>query len=132
LSLLRYCRDGRVAYCGAHEDILVWRAATRTVEHHPTDGTWLALESKVEFTARELWLAHGDLLVLWTDGLIENRNRGGQMFGIAAATQLLAERGGGAAAEVVEALVQHSLQWSPLPEDDVTVVALRHRSESAS
>jgi PAS domain S-box-containing protein len=131
-NLLRYCRDGRVAYCGAHEDILVWRAATRTVELYPTEGTWLALDSKVVFKARELRLGHGDLMVLWTDGLIENRNGGGQMLGIDAATKLLAEHGDGAAGDVVEALVQQSLQWSSRPEDDMTVVALRHRSESAS
>jgi PAS domain S-box-containing protein len=131
-NLLRYRRDGRVAYCGAHEDILVWRAATRTVELHPTEGTWLALDAKVEFTARELWLGHGDLMVLWTDGLIENRNPGGEMFGIEAATRLLAERGDGTACELVDALVQQSLRWSARPEDDITVVALRHRSEAVS
>ena len=128
-SLLRYCRDGRVAYCGAHEDILVWRAATRTVERHPTEGTWLALRSKVEFQARELRLGHGDMMVLWTDGLIETRNAGGEMLGIEAATRLLAERGDRAAGEVVEALMQQSLRWSGAPEDDMTVVALRHRAE---
>ncbi len=130
-SLLRYRRDGTVAHCGAHEDLLVWRAATRTVELHPTEGTWLALDARIELPVRELRLGDGDLLVLWTDGLIENRNGDGEMFGIEAARRLLAEHGDRAAGELVEELVGRSLRWSARPEDDMTVVALRHRAAPA-
>jgi PAS domain S-box-containing protein len=126
-SLLRYRRDGTVTHCGAHEDILVWRAATREVELHATDGPWLALDPEARWQARELRLCDGDLLVVLTDGLIENRDGGGQMFGIEAARRLVAERGGEEAGAIVEALVQASLAWCARPEDDLTVVALRHR-----
>jgi PAS domain S-box-containing protein len=131
-NLLRYHRDGTVAHCGAHEDILVWRAATRTVERHPTDGVWLALAANAQFQTRELHLGDGDVMVLLTDGLIENRNGTGEMLGIEAATRLVAERADGAAGELVEALVQQSLRWSASPEDDITVVVLRHRAVSVS
>jgi sigma-B regulation protein RsbU (phosphoserine phosphatase) len=129
-NLLRYRRDGTVAHCGAHEDILVWRAATRTVELHPTEGAWLALDPEARWQVRELRLLHGDVMVLLTDGLIENRNGCGEVFGLEAVKRLLAERAGeGSGAlpgELVGELVQESLRWSPRPEDDMTVVALRH------
>jgi PAS domain S-box-containing protein len=131
-SLLRYRRDGTVSYCGAHEDILVFRAATRAVEQHATRGTWLALQASVEAEARELLLGDGDVMVLLTDGLIEARNEAGEMLGIEAAARLLAEHGELPAGELVEALVQRSLRWAPRPEDDITVVALRHRAPPAA
>ena len=126
-NLLRYRRDGTVVHCGAHEDILVWRAATRTVELHPTQGPWVAVDPKSRWQVRELRLLHGDVMVLLTDGLIENRDGGGEMFGMEAARQLLAERGDLDPGDLIDALVQASLRWSPRPEDDMTVVALRHR-----
>lgn len=131
-TLLRYRRDGTVAYCGAHEDILVWRAATRTVEQYPTAGTWLAIRASIELEARELRLGDGDVMVLLTDGLIENRDEAGELLGIEAVMRLVAEHGDRAAGELVEALVQRALAWSPRPEDDITVVALRHRTPPAA
>ena len=131
-NLLRYRRDGTVAHCGAHEDILVWRAATRTVERYPTGGAWLALGATLALEPRELVLGDGDVMVLWTDGLIENRNSAGELLGIEAVAKLLAEHGDLAAGELVDALVQHSLRWQAAPEDDITVVALRHRAVTAS
>ncbi|HWO24234.1 MAG TPA: SpoIIE family protein phosphatase [Kofleriaceae bacterium] len=126
-SLLRYRRDGTVVHCGAHEDILVWRAATREVELHATDGPWLALAPAVQWQPHELQLGGGDLLVLVTDGLIENRDGDGQMFGLEGARRIVGERADGDAGEIVAALVAASLALGPRPEDDMTVVALRHR-----
>jgi sigma-B regulation protein RsbU (phosphoserine phosphatase) len=126
-SLLRYCQDGRVTHCGAHEDILVWRAARRTVELHQTHGTWLALGSRIETSPQELHLDHGDVMVLMTDGLFENRNSAGKSLGLDAAVQLLAERADAPAGDLVDALLQQTLRWAPTPEDDMTVLALRHR-----
>lgn len=80
-----------------------------------------------EFQTRELRPGDGDVRVLLTDGLIEHRNGAGEALGIEAATRLVAERADGAAGELVEALVQQSLRWSAMPEDDITVVVLRHR-----
>ena len=47
MSLMRYHRDGRVVFAGAHEDIVVWRAATGTCETIATPGTWLGMTSDI-------------------------------------------------------------------------------------
>lgn len=130
-SLLRYRRDGTIAHCGAHEDILVWRAQTRQIERYPTEGVWLALDQKAEFQVRELRLSDGDVMVLFTDGLLENRKPGGEMFGIEAVERLIAERCERPAAELVDALLAGALHWCSAPEDDMTVVALRHRDAAS-
>lgn len=66
--------DGsEVRHAGLHQDILVYRAATDTVETLPTDGMWLGLVDDVAPLLEDATfsLAPGDALVLHTDGVTE-------------------------------------------------------------
>lgn len=67
-------QDGRVRYAGLHLDILIYRAATHTVERIETEGVWLGVVSgKLDelLQDRELQLMEGDSLLLYTDGYTE-------------------------------------------------------------
>jgi hypothetical protein len=50
------------------------------------------------------------------------------MLGIGAVEALLREHGHVAMPDLVDVLVQSALKWAPRPEDDITVVALRHHA----
>jgi serine phosphatase RsbU (regulator of sigma subunit) len=130
-NILRYRKDGSVVHCGAHQDILVFRAKSRTVESHSTQGTWLALQEHGRYEARELRLQPGDAMVLFTDGLVEARNDAGEMLGIERVRTAILERGDSPAAALVDALVEQTLTWTHQVEDDVTVVVLRHEEPTA-
>ena len=84
LTLLRYRRDGSLTFAGAHEEILIRRAATGRCERIETPGPWVGAKrdisaGTVDSTAR---LHPGDLLVLYTDGLTEaSADDGGARFG---------------------------------------------------
>ena len=86
LTLIRYRRDGSLTFAGAHEEMLVRRAATGRCERIETPGAWVGAKrditaGTVDSTAR---LQPGDLLVLYTDGLIEAAaaDDSGARFGI--------------------------------------------------
>ncbi|MCA9720766.1 MAG: SpoIIE family protein phosphatase, partial [Myxococcales bacterium] len=83
-SLLRIETDGRVVYAGAHEEMIVCRAATGACELIPTPGTWLGVDPNIDLVTRdsELRLEDGDLLLLYTDGLTEARSPAREMFGV--------------------------------------------------
>jgi phosphoserine phosphatase RsbU/P len=83
LSLLRYRADGRVTFAGAHEDLLVYRAAEKRVESIATLGTWVAATRDIDEVTQdsELRLSDGDVLLLYTDGVIEAHSAGGELFG---------------------------------------------------
>ncbi|HZL17740.1 MAG TPA: substrate-binding domain-containing protein, partial [Polyangia bacterium] len=70
LTLLRYRRDGSLTFAGAHEEILILRAATGRCERLETPGPWVG--AKVDIAAGTVesrtQLEPGDLLVLYTDG----------------------------------------------------------------
>lgn len=73
LSFLVASDDGGLRYSGCHEDILIYRKKTGKVERTPTNGVWLGLIPDIEESTieKELHLDSGDILFLYTDGLIE-------------------------------------------------------------
>lgn len=129
LTLLRYHQDGRLVFAGAHEEILIRRAATGRCEVLETPGAWVGAKrdiaaGTVETGAR---LASGDLLVLYTDGLIEAFGHDGrERFGterLIAAIEAAAGDGPAAARDAVLAALD---AFAPRLDDDVTLLAARY------
>jgi len=126
-TLLRVFRDGRVRFAGAHEPIVVWRAATRTCELVETEGTWLGLVADIrEATVdREIVLSRDDLLVLFSDGLSDARNARDDRFGLEAICRIV-EAHAMTTPDVVHAeLITAVRAWAPALQDDVTCVVVR-------
>lgn len=73
-----------------------------------------------------LGLRKGDLLVVYTDGLIEATSPADEEFGVEGVVRELARRGSTTPAEAIEALLAAVARHSTTEiEDDVTIVALR-------
>jgi sigma-B regulation protein RsbU (phosphoserine phosphatase) len=131
LTILRYQRDGRLRFAGAHEDIIVFRAATGGVELVPTPGMWVGIQPNLDVEDSEIQLHDGDLIVLYTDGVIEARNAAKKLFGIERLVPLIEGSGGEPVQQVCDRILQAVLEWSPVPEDDVTVLVARHRANGS-
>jgi sigma-B regulation protein RsbU (phosphoserine phosphatase) len=133
LSLLRYETSGRVVFAGAHEDILVVRAGTKEPELVKTPGTWLGIRGGIESVTTEsaIELREGDVMVLYTDGIIEAPNAKRERF-----EERLFSAVAEMADEPVEKIRDHVLDklraWMAVQEDDFTLVVLRHRGTRAA
>lgn len=131
LTLLRYEKGGRLTFAGAHEDILVHRTAEERSEWIETPGTWIGATRDIEAATTDSTceLRSGDVLVLYTDGVIEARNHKGEQFG----PERLAAAVARAAREPVETIRDRLLAelraWSPKQEDDLTFLIARHRND---
>jgi serine phosphatase RsbU (regulator of sigma subunit) len=131
LTLLRYEKGGRLTFAGAHEDILVHRTAEERTEWIGTPGTWIGAARDIAEATKDSTceLRGGDVLVLYTDGVIEARNHKGEQFG----PERLAAAVARAAREPVETIRDRLLTelraWSPKLEDDLTFLIARHRLE---
>lgn len=67
-------QGGCVRYAGLHQELLVYRAVTKTVERIETQGIWIGASSGdiTEYLQNEeLHLNTGDMLLLYTDGYTE-------------------------------------------------------------
>jgi DNA-binding LacI/PurR family transcriptional regulator/serine phosphatase RsbU (regulator of sigma subunit) len=128
LLLLRFERDGRIAYAGFHEEILVVRARTGRCDRLATSGFWLAATRDVSAltTTSTAKLENGDLLVLFTDGVVEAVDSHRKEFGGDRLCALLEAQRSRPVGEICSAVVEAVRNWSPSPADDITVLVGRY------
>ncbi len=127
LSLFRFFPDGRFLVAGAHEEIVVWRARTGQCEQLEARGTWIGMVEKIENATsnREGRLEDGDVMVLFTDGIVEARSPSGDQFGLKRLVDLTAVAHDEPVGEICRRVLDAVTEWSPERQDDQTMVALR-------
>jgi sigma-B regulation protein RsbU (phosphoserine phosphatase) len=128
VSLVRYTRDGHIRVCGAKEQPLVHRRRTGecglVLEGGVTLGT-LADVSELALEG-ELTLEDGDLLVLYTDGLIGALNDHGEPFGLARLRHAIRANAGRSVDQISQALVDSVAEWQSAAQDDLSVLVARY------
>jgi phosphoserine phosphatase RsbU/P len=129
LTLLRYRSDGSLTFAGAHEEILVRRAATGRVDRIETPGPWVGAKRDIAAGTVDssASLAAGDLLVLYTDGLIEAAaaDGSGARFGSDRLIALVEEHGALAPTEIRDRILATVAAFAGRREDDVTLLVAR-------
>jgi len=82
MSFLTYnMKTGILQYSNAaHHPLMVYRANTGEIENIDTDGIPIGLEKTTHYGLAETKIEKGDILVLYTDGIIEAMNANGDQF----------------------------------------------------
>jgi sigma-B regulation protein RsbU (phosphoserine phosphatase) len=90
-------------------------------------GLPLGLFDEAEYDEFQFRTKPGDMFVLFSDGILDARNRKGELFGRGRVEKIVAEYKGGSAASMVDALFKAVAEHSAGVEtfDDQTVVAIR-------
>jgi sigma-B regulation protein RsbU (phosphoserine phosphatase) len=126
---LFYCeieKNGTLVYCNAgHNPPLLRRA--RGFELLDRGGLVLGPNPAAQYERGHVSLRRGDMLVLYTDGLVERVNRQGRGFGMIRLRRLVRELEGAGAREAVDAIFEASDRHAAgAPQrDDMTVVVVR-------
>jgi sigma-B regulation protein RsbU (phosphoserine phosphatase) len=130
LSLISYRQDGELVFAGAHEDMVVLRADTGKVELVPTLGTWVGATRDIEESTQDsrLQLRDGDVLLLYTDGVIEAENGAGEQFGVERLTRALGLLGDQPAAQIRDRLCAAVSQFMAEQKDDIALLVARYRA----
>jgi DNA-binding LacI/PurR family transcriptional regulator/serine phosphatase RsbU (regulator of sigma subunit) len=129
LLLLRHDGAGQIRYAGAHEEIVVHRAALRRCERVETLGPVFGAVADLGGTISEasLVLGSGDVMVLYTDGLVEAMNEAGETFGVERLCEALEQ----VADRPVEAIRDHVIEvarrWMASQRDDISLVVARQK-----
>jgi sigma-B regulation protein RsbU (phosphoserine phosphatase) len=75
-------QEDMLYYCNAgHNPAIWWEAASNTIHWLKPTGPAIGLTQSASFKSKELPFSPGDLLLLYTDGLVEAQNPGGEEFG---------------------------------------------------
>ena len=115
-----------LAYANAGHNLPLLRRADDTLEELDADGAALGILADVAFEERRTILAPGEILVLYTDGVVEARAGDGEPFGEERLGALVGEaaQGPGTLADDVYTAVRAHTGDIP-QQDDVTLVVLR-------
>lgn len=120
-------RDGTFTYtnCG-HHPLLCLRAGGR-IEAHKTGGPALSVYEEAWYETGRIALAPGDVMVLYTDGLVEIADAAGELFGLERLADALRQRQAGSAPEILAGLIAaaQAFRQAEAFADDVTALVVR-------
>lgn len=86
------------------------------------NGLLLAATESSDYTEMSMQLEPGDRLMLYTDGLLEARNRSGEFFGEAALRKALRRTEGRSPGDAAGAVIEEVREWASAQDDDLTVL----------
>lgn len=119
-------KTGRMVYANAgHEHPLIVGATGNCTELEST-GVPLAIAWGKGYEDRETSLAPGDLLVCFSDGLVDLRKPGGERLTREALQDIIVCNAGIGCRDFVRKVVEDALAGTDEAIDDVTVLALRY------
>jgi phosphoserine phosphatase RsbU/P len=137
LCLATLQEDGCVQFVNAgHADPLIWRAATSTIESAPSKAPAIGFMDNFEYeTGGEFQLLPGDILLMFTDGLLEARHPANpdRLFEESGVRAVFSDVGysGGGSKVLCEQLAEAVLDFTAgKREDDMTIVAVRREPEA--
>lgn len=128
--------ETQIEIAGHHQDLLIHRAGTGTVEVQPIQGTWLGIIDDLRgfLPAMTIPVAPGDVILLYTDGLTEAGETGGAMFGEERLIELFASQAGAGTgtADITQRLLEHIQRYQSDQDDDMTALVIRKNDQSAT
>ena len=113
-----------------HNMMIHYKSSSNQIEHLDTDDFPLGLSDDFTFETKSTDFKSGDLLVLYTDGLVDVNSPEGIPYGTTALENLILNSAQGTAREitelVLEAIQAHS-RGIPFP-DDISIIIFKNNS----
>ena len=120
--------SGVCSYVNAgHNPPLVWRAQTQQLQLLTVGNRALAITFGYVYAAYAFTLEHGDVLLMYTDGVTEATDAQGALFGMERLEQAIRDWAGGTTQQLIQLIDTRVRAFTgAYPQsDDITVVALQ-------
>ena len=120
-------------FAGAHEDLLIVRALTGKCERIPTLGTWVGATRDISSATedQQAQLEDGDVLLLYTDGVIEAANAAGEHYGTDRLCAELEAAQHDSVTAIRDRLLSSVRAFLSVQDDDIALLVARHRRPAA-
>jgi sigma-B regulation protein RsbU (phosphoserine phosphatase) len=112
---------------GGHNPPLIARVGSKGCTELDAEGLILGVKPQVAYEERTTHLGPGDVLLLYTDGIIEAQNAAGDFFGQERLCRLLSDRRQSEPEEIIDAVLSEVNLFidGMKVEDDISMVVLR-------
>jgi serine phosphatase RsbU (regulator of sigma subunit) len=123
-------RTGTVTYANAGHNRPLWlQAGTGQIQELAAGGIILGIFDEIELEERQVQVAPGDILLLYTDGITEAMDAAGQEFGTERLGAVLAGHAGSTAGRLIEAVVGavRDFAGKNIYADDRTLLVLKRQ-----
>jgi sigma-B regulation protein RsbU (phosphoserine phosphatase) len=119
-NLLSYADAG-------HNPPLMYNRETRSFQELDAEGLMLGVKIDFHYEERQVSIREGDLLVLFTDGIIEACNPSGELFGLDRLKKLISDKSAEEPAMIIEALFRELSLFTLTSafQDDVSMVVVK-------
>jgi len=97
------------------------------IQQLQSGGPLLSLLDEASYSSGEVMLTHGDLLLLYTDGVVETMTGEGEEFGLRRLQKVLVKTSTSPAAATIDAIIQATQQFSGTANylDDYTLMLIK-------
>ena len=122
------CRSRVLFFASAgHNPPLVWQNASKSCVWLDAEGLLLGVKEEVVFEEKLMPLQSGDILVLYTDGIIEAADRSGAFFGENRLCDILGKSCQLSPQEIIDKLFREVRGFTGLQnfDDDLTIVVMK-------
>jgi serine phosphatase RsbU (regulator of sigma subunit)/streptogramin lyase len=130
MTFLKYLREGKFSYAGLHIDLVIYRAKDKKCELVETDGLYLAILPDISHIIKDhtFQLEIGDIMVLYTDGVIEAKNENDELLEPAGLMEIVERNAEKSVEEIRDAIVTDTLDWCHHKQkDDIALIVARRR-----
>ncbi|MDB4470660.1 SpoIIE family protein phosphatase [Deltaproteobacteria bacterium] len=126
---LQYCPDNNnLCYSSAgHNNPLLWRKRQQQIDLLDAEGLIFGIRQSVDFEQKSAELEAGDILLLYTDGIIEAEDNNNEFFGVERLGKLLQECDDLSPQEIIDRIMGQVRIFTGLRHfvDDITLVVMK-------
>lgn len=129
LVLLDINISGKVKYSGAHLDMLLYRANDNKIEIIKTKGIWSAILDDIsdKIEEKEFIINKDDILLLFTDGLVEGMDARLNQFGINRIKETILHHHDKNATDIKNILLKDFFSFIAKQRDDLTFIVMKKK-----
>jgi sigma-B regulation protein RsbU (phosphoserine phosphatase) len=111
----------------AHHPMYIYRSRTKTVETIDTEGLPIGIEKTTIYNHKKTKLGSGDIIILYTDGIIEAMNIKGEQYSSERFSQLIEDNSTLSPKEILDALKEsiHDFVGNAKQHDDQTLLLMK-------
>ncbi|MDX1957094.1 MAG: AAA family ATPase [Leptospiraceae bacterium] len=130
VTFLSFNKEGEFSFAGQHQDLIIYRKNTNSIEKIQTEGIWIGVGSMTDHKEdlikdKTFKMESGDILVLYTDGITEGENSDLEMLGTEGLCKLIFHNSTKTVSQIKDEILKITKEYKC--NDDITFLVIQKK-----